>query len=97
MGCPQNTSHITRHHHILAIAEGPPKGIAGQRTRLGMMPGHDNPGVQSTGQGNPYVLWALEIMRKISGKNLPEFRVKVPSGPERSWSSHSLVSKYHSF
>ena len=70
------SGHLPRHDDVLAVAKHSPEGIAGQRSGLGFLPGHDHSGVQVRPSGTSRsVLWPLEIPREVSRENLPEFPV----------------------
>src|SRR5712692_8433967 len=58
--------HLPRHDDILAVAEHPPKGVAGKRPLGRLLPCHDHSTVQSAGQRNPDTPGTVEIPREVT-------------------------------
>ncbi len=66
-----------RRADILVFAQHAAEGVTREGSRLGFLPGHNHPGVQSTRQGHGNPLLTTEIPRQILGECLPERPIKA--------------------
>ena len=75
VGLPTRASHSPRQQDILAVAEHPPEGVTGKRSRRRLLPRHDHPGVQSPCEGHSDALPTIEIPREVPREDLADFLI----------------------
>ena len=62
---PAGAGDLARHDHVLAVPEHAAERVAGQRSRTGLVPGHDHPGVHASGERHPDALPRFEVPRQV--------------------------------
>src|SRR5260370_7464046 len=75
MGLTTRTSDLSRYKDVSAIAVHPHKGVTRKRCRRKLVPSHNHPSVQSSGEGHRDWLPTIEVPRQVLRENSAEFLV----------------------